>query len=173
MAFAQVDRWKKTAPSDGGIYELNDDSDWHCVWCTRKATGGEGGHLESIPHIKKLGWNRVELSDAQLRYVGWADVAAMPNQLQIVDRGSSAAASGSRAAAETAPPPKASPPPPPGQQTDGLSGPPPAPAPAAVSEENVILVKLHAKLDIILDKLQLVEARLAKIERALEGWAWQ
>jgi hypothetical protein len=155
------------------MYELNGDQEWHCVWCNKKAVDGEGGHLESIPHIKKLGYNRVVLSDAQLRYVGWADDAAMPNQLQIVDRGSSAAASGSRAAAGTAPPPKASPPPPPGQQTDGLSGPPPAPAPAAVSEENVILVKLHAKLDIILDKLQLVEARLAKIERALEGWAWQ
>ena len=75
-------------------------------------------------------------------------------------------------AAWTAPPPSA-PPPPPGQQTDGLSGPPPAPAPAAVSEENVILVKLHTKLDIILDKLQSVEARLAEIERALCGWAWQ
>ena len=72
----------------------------------------------------------------------------------------------------TSPPPSA-PPPPPGQQTDGLSGPPPAPTPAAVSEENVILVKLHTKLDIILDKLQSVEARLAEIERALASWAWQ
>ena len=173
MAFAQVNRWKKTAPSDGGSYALDDDTEWHCVLCNRKATDGEGGHLESIPHIKRLGWHGVELSDAQLRYVGWADDAAMPNQLQIVDRGSSAAASGSRAAAETAPPPKASPPPPPGQQTDGLSGPPPAPAPAAVSEGSVILVKLHTKLDIILDKLQLVENRLANIERVLDGWAWQ
>ena len=173
MAFAQVNRWRKTAPSDGGSYALDVNTEWHCVLCNRLATEGEGGHLESIPHIKRLGYHGVELSDAQLRYVGWADDAAMPNQLQIVDRGSSAAASGSRAAAGTAPPPKASPPPPPGQQTDGLSGPPPAPAPAAVSEENVILVKLHTKLDIILDKLQLVEARLAKIERALEGWAWQ
>ena len=42
-----------------------------------------------------------------------------------------------------------------------------------MSEENVILNKLHVKLDIILDKLQSVEARLAEIERALGGWAWQ
>ena len=42
-----------------------------------------------------------------------------------------------------------------------------------MSEENVILVKLHVKLDIILDKLQSVEARLADIERALGAWAWQ
>jgi hypothetical protein len=42
-----------------------------------------------------------------------------------------------------------------------------------VSEGSVILVKLHTKLDIILDKLQLVENRLANIERVLEGWAWQ
>ena len=173
MAFAQVNRWRKTAPRDGGSYALDGDTEWHCVLCNKKATEGEGGHLESIPHIKRLGYNGVELSDAQLRYVGWADDAAMPNQLQIVDRGSSAAASGSRAAAGTAPTPKAWPPPPPGQQTDGLSGPPPAPAPAAVSEENVILVKLHVKLDIILDKLQSVEARLAEIERALATWAWQ
>ena len=173
MASGQVNWWRKTAPSDGGVYALNEDEEWHCVLCNKRATEGEGGHLESKDHWKKLGRNGVELSDAQLRYVGWADDAAMPNQLQIVDRGSSAAASGSRAAAGTAPPPKASPPPPPGQQTDGLSGPPPAPAPAAVSEGSVILVKLHTKLDIILDKLQLVEARLAKIERALEGWAWQ
>jgi hypothetical protein len=41
-----------------------------------------------------------------------------------------------------------------------------------VSEENVILVKLHVKLDIILDKLQSVEARLAEIELALGAWAW-
>jgi hypothetical protein len=42
-----------------------------------------------------------------------------------------------------------------------------------VSEGSVILVKLHTKLDIIMEKLQLVENRLAKIEQVLEGWAWQ
>jgi hypothetical protein len=41
-----------------------------------------------------------------------------------------------------------------------------------VSEENVIVVKLHVKLDIILDKLRSVEARLAEIEQALATLAW-
>ena len=191
MAFAQVNKWRETAPSDGGRYELDVNREWFCVWCRKGATKGEGGHLESIAHLKRLGNYGVELSDAQLRSIGWADDAAMPDQLQIADRGSAAAASGAAAArgppgfasgstpalddmpaAGTAPP-RGVPPPPPGQQTDGLSGPPPAPAPAAVSEENVIVVKLHVKLDIILDKLQSVEARLAEIEQALATWAWQ
>ena len=63
------------------------------------------------------------------------------------------------------------PPPPPGVPTDNLSGPPPAPA--ALSEENIILVKLHTKLDIILDKLRSMEARLEDIEQKIAAWAWQ
>ena len=190
MAFAQVNKWREPAPSDGGMYELDVNREWHCVWCHKGATKGDGGHLESTPHLKRLGYNGVQLSDAQLRSVGWLSDAAT-DQLQIADRGSAAAASGAAAArgppgfasgstpalddmlaAGTAPP-RGVPPPPPGQQTDGLSGPPPAPAPAAVSEENVILNKLHVKLDIILDKLQSVEARLAEIEQAFATWAWQ
>ena len=93
MAFAQVNKWKETAPSDGGRYELDVNREWFCVWCRKGATKGEGGHLESIAHLKRLGNYGVELSDAQLRSIGWADDAAMPDQLQIADRGSAAAAS--------------------------------------------------------------------------------
>ena len=94
MAFAQVSKWKETAPSDGGRYELDVNREWYCVWCRKAATKGEGGHVESKPHLTKLGNNGVELSDAQLRSIGWLADAAMPDQLQIADRGSAAAASG-------------------------------------------------------------------------------
>ena len=91
MAFAQVNKWRETAPSDGGRYELDANKEWYCVWCRKAATKGEGGHLESLVHLKRLGNNGVELSDAQLRSIGWL---AEPDQLQIADRGSAAAASG-------------------------------------------------------------------------------
>ena len=94
MAFAQVSKWKETAPSDGGRYELDVNKEWYCVWCRKAATKGEGGHLESHAHLKRLGHNGVELSDAQLRSIGWLDDAPMPDQLQLADRGSAAAASG-------------------------------------------------------------------------------
>ena len=100
MAFAQVNKWRETAPSDGGRYELDVNREWHCVWCRKAATKGEGGHLESTAHLKRLGYNGVELSDAQLRSVGWLSDAAT-DQLQIADRGSAAA---SGAAAASGPP---------------------------------------------------------------------
>ena len=130
-------------PSDGGVYEMIDGA-WYCVICEAFAPES---HLYSKNHL----WYLEQHLTGQLIPIQALD--DMP-------------------AAGTAPPPDA-PPPPRGQQTDGLSGPPPAPAPAAVSEGSVILVKLHTKLDIILDKLQLVENRLANIERVLDGWAWQ
>ncbi len=130
-------------PTDGGVYELIDGA-WYCVIC--EAFAAES-HLYCKNH----------------RYYVGEHVAGQLLAIQALD---------DMPAAGTAPPPKAPPPPPPGQPTDGLSGPPPAPAPAAVSEENVILVKLHVKLDIILDKLQSVETRLADIEKAIGGWAW-
>ena len=94
MAFAQVNKWKETAPSDGGRYELDAYREWYCVWCRKAATKGEGGHVESKLHITKLGNNGVELSDAQLRYIGWLEDAAMPDQLQIAS-GAPGLASGS------------------------------------------------------------------------------
>ena len=130
-------------PTDGCVYELIDGA-WYCCICSAFAP-------ESHLWCKNYLWYVEQHRACKLRPIQALD--DMP-------------------AAGTAPPPGV-PPPPRGQQTDGLSGPPPAPAPAAVSEENVILVKLHTKLDIILDKLQSVEARLAEIERALASWAWQ
>jgi hypothetical protein len=94
MAFAQVSKWRELAPTDGGRYILNAEQEWYCVWCSKKATRGDGGHLDSIPHIKKLGNNGVELSDAQLRYVGWLEDDVMPDQLQIAS-GAPGLASGS------------------------------------------------------------------------------
>ena len=130
-------------PTDGGVYELIDGA-WSCCICNAFAPES---HLWCKNHL----WYMEQHRAGKLRPI--QALEDMP-------------------AAGTAPPPSA-PPPPRGQQTDGLSGPPPAPAPAAVSEENVIVVKLHVKLDIILDKLQSVEARLAEIEQALATWAWQ
>jgi hypothetical protein len=131
-------------PTDGGVYKLIDGS-WYCCLCSAFAPES---HLWCRNHL----WYVEQYRAGKLRPI--QALEDMP-------------------AAWTAPPPRSAPPPPPrGQQTDGLSGPPPAPAPAAVSEENVILVKLHVKLDIILDKLQSVEARLAEIELALGAWAW-
>ena len=130
-------------PTDGGVYEMI-NGQWYCVICR---TFAPESHLWCKNHL----WYMEQHRAGKLRPI---------HALQDMP------------AAGTAPPPSA-PPPPRGQQTDGLSGPPPAPAPAAVSEENVILVKLHVKLDIILDKLQSVEARLAEIELALGAWAWQ
>ena len=75
--------------------------------------------------------------------------------------------------------PGSPPPPPPGQPTDDLPGPPPAPPPrgqasaaAAVSQESVILIKVHTKLDIILERLGSMEARLEKLEWEIGAWAW-
>ena len=133
-------------PTDGGVYEMIDGA-WYCCIC--RAFAAES-HLCCKNHL----WYLQQHLTGKLRPI--QALHDMP-------------------AAGTSPwgSPKAPPPPPPGQPTDGLSGPPAGPTPAAVSEENVILVKLHTKLDIILDKLQSVEARLAEIERALGGRAWQ
>ena len=78
------------------------------------------------------------------------------------------------------------PPPPPGQPADDRPGPPPprgqAHTAAAVSEESVMLInaklaivldKLHTKLDMILEKLESMETRLAGLECQTDDWSWE
>ena len=144
------------------------DGAWYCCICGRFAAET---HVLHPNHL----WYVQQYREGKLRpmYMLQDMHAAGQTSQQAVGIQDMHAAGHWAAPPPSAPPPSAPPPPPPGQQTDGLSGPPPAPTPAAVvSEENVILVKLHTKLDIILDKLQSVEARLAEIERALASWAW-
>ena len=156
-------------PTDGGVYELI-DGQWYCCICRAFAP-------ESHRYCKNHLWYVQQHREGKLRPIyALQDMhaAGQTNSKTSQQAGHFVGIQDMHAAGHWTSPPPNAPPPPPGQQTDGLSGPPPAPTPAAVvSEENVILVKLHTKLDIILDKLQSVEARLAVIERALCGWAWQ
>ena len=43
---------------------------------------------------------------------------------------------------------------------------------AAASQESVILIKLHTKLDIIMEKQRSLEARFEELERQVSAWSW-
>ena len=142
--------WGCAKPTDGGVYDLR-DGEWYCCICTAFAAES---HLSCVKHRY---WVQQHLDGRIRPMVSLQDMVL----------------------------PGVAPPPPPGQPTDDRPGPPPAPPPrgqahtaAAVSEESVnaklaiILDKLHTKLDMILEKLGSMEARLEEFERQIDNLSW-
>ncbi len=113
------------------MYGIHASGNWYCCICSCYA---EESHLESKNHVYYLN----ELPEGKIQVM-----ASLPDMVR----------------------PGSPPLPPPGQPTGDLPGPPPAPPPrgqasaaAAVSQESIILIKVHTKLDIILEKLGSMEA---------------
>ena len=142
--------WVCAKPTDGGVYTLKEGA-WYCCMCRTFAPESQ---LVSKNHCY---WLHEHLTGKFFPMESLEDVVR----------------------------PGIAPPPPPGQPADDRPGPPPprgqAHTAAAVSEESVMLInaklaivldKLHTKLDIILEKLGSMEARLEELEWKTDALSW-